>query len=193
MLTADHRLLDLRPKKEDMNGLACYVIDAAGVYGNFTVWFSPERDFNVVKSIFDERPGQVYENSPLPAGTHCRYEYVVDRFIKVDGLWVPAEATSHLLAELLSNEGYNYTQHHKRTNIKLLAPGEDDKSYVLYADDIPNGARLFDMRYKGAGAPEWRWQDDRFVLTPAKGGTPVPQDASGARGFGSAIVAGARR
>lgn len=183
------RSVQLRPDKEEVNGAACYVVDAHTAYGDFTVWFDPAKDYNVARSVIVQDGGDVYEGVRLVKGGRARYDYAAERFIEIDGLWVVAEASMRQSAALLQGNGHDYVHRLKRTNIRLLAQGSDDGAYVLRAEDIPNGATLMGEvgSRRKSGDPEWRWYNGEFVLTHENGSQRRPSGKG--RGFGGGMIA----
>lgn len=181
--------ISLRPAKETIGIMECYVVDADTDYGVFTVWFSPDRDYNVAKSVIVLGPGDIYERSPLLPGTSAYFEYSANKFTQVNGCWVPMESTSRDIARLLNHNGFDTTSLHKRSNIKLPAIGEDSNAYAANGEDIPNGARLMPNigESRASGDPEWIWQDGEFVLM-ADTPDAKPIRRSDAAGFGGGIL-----
>lgn len=185
------RQIAMRPAKESVGGLECYVVDADTAFGDFTVWFAPGRGYNVAKSIIAMREGDIYEKNPLEPTRSAYYEYVVSKFVEIDGNWVPVESNSHHISNGLNNNGYDYNLTHKRSNIKLLGPDDDKDAYFIDGDDIPNGATLMGKigEIRRSGDPEWRWMDGEFVLmTDTPGAQPI-QRSDGTTGFGGGIMA----
>ncbi len=175
----------LRPEKD--NG--CYVIDADTDHGVFTVWFDPTHDYNVAKSVIELGSGDIYETNPLMEGTSAYYEYVVEQFVQVDGLWVPAQAAMRQIARLRGGNGHDYTHHHTRSNIQILGKSEDDGDYVIYDDDIPNSTELIISGPRSSKAPRWLWFNDRFVLTHKDQRPTTEYRDANARGFGAGMIA----
>ena len=126
------RSIELRDEREDVNGAMCYVIDADTAYGDFSVWFDPDRDYNVVRCFVDIGYGDINDSLPMDA-PECweRYEYTATRIVQVEGHWMPKESESRRIVQRLKNNGFDFTSRHKRRNIRLLSPGEDDGDYVI--------------------------------------------------------------
>lgn len=181
----DAQQIVMRPDKD--NG--CYVIDADTDYGVFSVWFNPTRDYNIARSVIALGPGDIYETSPLMEDTSAYYEYAVEQFVQVDGLWVPAQASMRQIARLRGGNGHDYTHRHTRSNIQLVKKGEDDDAYVIYAEDIPNGTELLTFGARSSDAPRWFWQNDRFVARYKDPRANPEHREANARGFGAGMIA----
>lgn len=179
----------LLPRREYVGTGECFVIEADTAYGDIKAWFDPKKNYNAAKTTITLEGGDIYENSPMLPDTSAYYECIVDRFEQVDGLWVPAEAHLRQQANLRGGNGHDYFHHHTRSNIDLLAPGEDDPLYVIYSDEIPNGTTYLETgTIRRKGDPEWQWQDDQFVLVYPQTGKRAEQPRDGI-GFGGGIIA----
>ena len=181
--------VQLLPKKEVIGKHECYVVEADTDYGVVRAWFDPQYEYNAVKTTIDLAGGDIYENNPLLSDTSAYYEYVVDRLEKVDGLWIPAEATMKQIARLRGGNGHSYTHHHKRSNIEIVAAGEDDRDYVIYSEEIPNGTVLMEIGVTVLSSdPRWVWEDGRFVQRYPKTGITTKKEYGGQLGFGGGVI-----
>lgn len=183
------RRVALRPSKETIGTSECYVLDADLDYGDFTVWFDPERHYNIAQSVIHVSPGDIHEVAPLINNASVVYTYRADSFVQVNGLWVPETSTSRQTSSFLAGQGHDYLHTHKRSAIRLLAPGEDMHAYKIAAEDIPNDATLLEFGViVRSGDPRWRWRDDRFVFTTEAGERKPRGDRTLGKGFGGGMI-----
>jgi hypothetical protein len=118
--------LSVRSKREQIDQVQCYVIDARTPTGKYAIWIAPERGHNILKATVDYK-----ENS-----VSCSLERVECK--KIDDVWVPIEGYYTHNQSFPNGQYAKSVRHHKITDIMLKPDHEATHSFV--PDDIKNGA-----------------------------------------------------
>ncbi len=57
--------LHMHPKKENINGVACIVLEGASKYGKVTAWIAPEKGYNAMKWVIEKDSHSLFAGTPL--------------------------------------------------------------------------------------------------------------------------------
>jgi len=152
MLRSADRLA-LRPAKQNVGGIQCFVIDATIGTDKHTVWIDPEHDFHMARALSD-----MEWTAPMGKVT-ARNAMLVTRFEKIDGLWVPMamEYTSSLNSP---NDAYIQTTTLKCSSFRLNPDHKALASFLL--NDVEEGSLLEIITHKPdekSKVARGRWQN----------------------------------
>ena len=117
--------LSVRNKREQIDQVPCYVIEARTPTGKYAVWIAPERGHHILKATVDYK-----ENS-----ISCSLERVECK--KIDDVWIPLEGYYTHNQSFPNGQYAKSVRHHKITDIMLKPDHEAMHSFV--PDDIKNG------------------------------------------------------
>jgi hypothetical protein len=165
--------LSVRSKREQIDQVQCYVVDAQTPAGKYTVWIAPERGHNIMKATVDYK-----ENS-----VSCSLEHVECK--KIDGIWIPIDGYYNYNQSFPNGQYTKEVRHRKITDITLKPDHEAIHSFV--PDDIKNGAwvqinPVIGQRFVMRDLP--LWQDGRVV--DQQGRTLFDSGLKNANGSGDA-------
>jgi len=151
--------VSVRDTRELVAGSECYVIEAAGRGGTYTLWIDPEHGYNIARATV-----QKGENAVPYGQSHWRVRSasnVVDnvQFKLIGKVWVPVEADIKLAREWHNDEWTNQTWHVKRTKVVLDPDHEVLRSFVR--NDVRNGATV--EIADPTGKRTYTWWDGQVV------------------------------
>lgn len=167
----------LRPDREVVDGLSCFVIEAATEFGDFTFWIAPDRGWNVVKSVDRRGIGdQTWvgeETRPLPRAGWGRWSGWTKTainttsnavsFMQVDGAWY-VEKIRYTLQDRYEDGGEAWSGgEERRWNLTFHPKFEKRGAFI---PRIRNGTQVF-LPNRGAESRH-QWMDGEIVSTDAK-------------------------
>jgi len=149
--------ISMRDRMERIGESYCYVIDAKGKQGAYTIWIDPEHGYNIAQAVTQKVRGNLVRSRPLidHQAAYCSLTNV--RFRQIDGLWVPVEADRVHNQTLPNGTSFTESDHIKRTEI-ILNPDHDALGSFV-PSDIRNGATVEIRDLDG----EYIWQDGKVV------------------------------
>jgi len=132
--------ISVRDSTQKIGGSDCYVIDAAGKYGKYTLWIDPAHGYNIAKAISRKTRGDQWSHGVLKGKAKIYFSLKNVRFEKIDGVWVPVEADTYSSHTWSKGEFWKSSGHIKRTEF-ILNPDHDALGSFL-PDDIRDGAKI---------------------------------------------------
>ena len=139
--------------REELDGETKYiVVDADTPYGAFSVWFDPERGFNVTRIRLLHQAGDVLrkgDDRPQPEGVERIHEYIATDFETVDGLWV-VKSYIHRMNDKNTVTGYRMEREmiYTRTST-LLNPDFDGLGTFAHLREVPDGSEFWVRTFPG--------------------------------------------
>jgi len=136
------RTISVRPEPEDINGSACYVIEADTIYGDYTIWLDSAHGYQPARieaSRSKDDIVNVTANQPPPEKrVEGKDTVVIDNitFRKVQGVWVPAEGRTRKHIEWPKHRYYTKDETHFKITEILLNPDHD--ALASFADPMEN-------------------------------------------------------
>jgi hypothetical protein len=163
--------LSLRPNTEVVNGSSCYVIEASGKHGKYTVWVDPEHSYNIAKAKVSKTGKAMAYGALLGtmddfdeeiqrerhALTEMSFEIDNVRFEEINGKWIPVEADFDTIIERDHKHITHDKRHHKRTLVDLEP---DFEAIGAFAADLPNKTKIVVPEAAGV---IYMWQDGEIV------------------------------
>jgi hypothetical protein len=136
------RAISVRPEPEDINGSACYVIEADTIYGDYTIWLDSAHGHQPARieasRSKDDIMGVTANQPPPDKKVEGRDKVVIDNiaFRKVQGIWIPVEGRTRKHIEWPKDRYYVKDETHFEITEILLNPDHD----VLksFADPMQN-------------------------------------------------------
>ncbi|RLB75298.1 MAG: hypothetical protein DRH24_19845, partial [Deltaproteobacteria bacterium] len=161
VILARSNQLNLRKQTEFIGNSECYVIDAIGQDGKYTIWIDPKHGYNIVQAevektghdlVYGERMGDV---SAMPI-TGFKFSIKNVKLEQIQGYWIPMEGDFFL--ETTRGDTISRTKrHHKRTSIEL---NPDFAKIGAFIPNIPNGTNILIMETPSI---KYIWQDGKPV------------------------------
>ena len=125
----------VRPEREDVGGVACYVLDATTPHGKYSLWIDPEHGFGLARAEVHRSGDDIHNGKPLSAsgigpnvppeiaarlpGTISEFKFRLDRvqFRRIDDVWVPVEADYQYTKNYANGRTMTERRHHRRTQV----------------------------------------------------------------------------
>lgn len=148
----------VRTARETVGDSSCYVIDAAGPGGTYTVWLDPDRGYNVARIEIHRAPGNHDGRRVLKQGQEITYSWECTAFKQVGEAWIPAE-TKVSSREHYGPEDYYVGESQLKIADVTLDPDHDALG-SFQPDDIENGARVYLVGMYGI---HYSWQDGELI------------------------------
>ncbi|MBN2591288.1 MAG: redoxin domain-containing protein [Sedimentisphaerales bacterium] len=143
--------LELRKNMEQVGNFKCYAIDALSPYGKYAIWIDPAHGYNIAKAEVTKGGKDLVWNGETllrenRAGvmTAISFSYEVDRFEKINDVWVPMEA-KHNYKRDYQNAAFDYTYlktHNKRTKVVL---NPDFEKIGAFVHDVQEGDEIYNV------------------------------------------------
>ena len=148
-----------RQARERIDRSNCVVVDFLSPYGDGTIWFDPERGFNIAKAAIHRETGHLgSRGTKIPQGYKMHYLLDDVSFSQVDGVWIQTGAT--VLTDTTYSWGHEVRRLRPRiTNIRFK-PNLDQLD-LFTKKDIEEGA---DAGYIGEAAGKHIWRNGKVVL-----------------------------
>lgn len=143
---------DLQIKKENINGMACFVLKGTSKYGKVTAWISPEKGYNAVKWIIEKDPHNLFDNAAIYKkwqrieGWQALFNVKeLHEIIDEDNtVFVPKLA--YFTFTISFRDGTNNIDHfeYKTSDIQLKP---DFEALGAFKIDLPDGIRVFNKDF----------------------------------------------
>jgi hypothetical protein len=145
--------LTLASQTEQIMGMSCHVLEASTGRGRYRVWIDPRHGYGIAR-IEVRRDKDRATIDPGQSGRPVTFVMKDVGFQKVDGVWVPVQAT----LEQTEKSGKRSTLH-RRTEIIVNPDHAQRRSFVL--EGIRNGTPVV-----VSNEPDvpYVWRDGTFVL-----------------------------
>jgi hypothetical protein len=149
--------ISMRDKRESVQGVKCFIIDAITQDGKYTLWLDPEHGYNIAKAVGN------YEHIHMRNLWETFFTLKNVRFRKVDDMWVPMEGDWELKTNMHKGHHSWEKRHHRIIEI-ILNPNHDALGSFV-PDDIVNGSKVYIVSHNDSrdGSIEYTWQDGELV------------------------------
>jgi rhodanese-related sulfurtransferase len=155
------RSLSLRDRAELIGDSPCYVVEAKTPQGDYTLWFDPQRGFNIARAEVrrSREEGHLSYGQPMSARTDS---FVLEnvRFQQVEDVWVAVEADYATRTQENDDEGsVSWSKAHITITDITLNPDHDAlRSFT--GGDIPNGTEVMKVP---VAYIRYAWVDGKLV------------------------------
>lgn len=153
--------VSVRDKMEKVGDFNCYVIDADVSHGKYNLWFDPVHDYQIAKAEVFKKEGNITDSRPegkLEKGFIINDSYVVTRFEKFDGVWIPAEMIDKGGSEWPTDQ---YSKGEGTTKVISFTLNPDFEKLKLFElNDVKNGA---EVKITGTGNASCTWKDGKII------------------------------
>jgi len=138
--------MTLHKQMEEINGHACYVIEAIlrkGTIGKF--WIDPSAGYNLRKVVVNNNESVSDSSEPPPGVTvihnTATLEYVVDNVVleQIGGIWFPVAGICDFKTTYTDGSSHHSKREARRTNV-VWNPDLD--ALGAFKMDLPEGARI---------------------------------------------------
>jgi hypothetical protein len=152
----------LRPKREDVDGHACQVVEGSTERGTYAVWLDAAADFQVRRAVVVRKPGDRVFDEKLPQRpTDSKYSHLECRIDKVDlqrvgENWLPMRAVMETRARYATGQEVMRATA-ARSKLELHPDFAALGAFVM--DGIPNGADVAIMGDDGVQSGTTTWRD----------------------------------
>jgi len=166
--------INIFPDMEKANGFDCYVIEAVTPHGEYKIWIDPEHGYNIAKAethkanndilstgVTNHKFADVPSNRSFKGkrpGSRKAVHFYIDNvnFRKVNGAWLPMEATYQIIIDYDDRKA-TYKKQHKRTYVNLKPDFEAINAFI---PKIPEGSTVILDWSPGI---QYIWQDGAVV------------------------------
>jgi len=149
--------MSVRPVREQVGSVACYVVDANTTSGKYTVWFDPQHGYQIARADIRAGPEHIFRRRPVKDNESNSLSVRNIRFEKIDGTWVPMESDIHgTSVRQRQDSTCTSTTHHKITQIILNPDHEALGSFVPVIED---GTNVRDRE----SSVTYTWQNGKLV------------------------------
>lgn len=153
--------ISIREHKEFVGNSECYIIDARGQNGKYTIWIDPEHGYNIIQAE-SEKTGrniaygtQMGDVATMPI-TGFKFSIKNIRLEEIQGHWVPMEGDFFI--ETTRGSVVSTTKrHHRRTSVEL---SPDFDKIGAFIPNIPNGTNILIMETPSI---KYIWQDGKPI------------------------------
>jgi hypothetical protein len=155
------RTISVGPRREEINGSKCYVINAKTKKCEYKIWIDPEHGYNIAKAIVKRAWGswsrpELYTKRP-PDGS-SETEVCNVRFKKMNDIWLPVEADYRREYKYVNGDYLKSFIKIKKTEF-VLNPDHDALG-SFEPEFIRNGARV---RISGIRDVTYTWQNGKIA------------------------------
>lgn len=154
------RTISVAPRREDINGSKCYIINATTKKCEYKLWIDPEHGYNIARAIV--KRGWATWNKPerrpnAPKG-NAEIQLRNVSFKNIGGVWLPMEADYRRDHRYVTGD-YEKTYAHYKITEFVLKPAHDAIG-SFKTDFIRNGAKV---RISGINDITYQWQYGTIV------------------------------
>jgi hypothetical protein len=148
--------MQLRPERENIGGVGCYVLEGTNRYGKTTVWIAPEMGYSALKWSIEKTAGDLFDGSQISAGS---WVVVFDsvKLQNINGVFVLIEGVLTNTNDDPEGQGYVTREHYRVSDIQLKP---DSSTGGAFKVDLPNGTRV---QVEEALGVRYVWQDGQVV------------------------------
>lgn len=150
--------LHLRNKQEDINGVACYVLEWTTEHGKVIAWIAPEKGYSALKwSIYKrkDRGDLLYDEEPMSSDSWLAVFDSV-QVQEVNGVFV---TTGGHCTETVNADGRTHVFRHEY-KVSEVEINPDFEALGAFKVDLPNGTRVFVTEFPGI---RQIWQNGKIV------------------------------
>jgi len=132
--------ISLRKSPELVGNSSCVVVDAETDIGSFTVWFDPQRQYNISQMKMEAKEGHLNGDGgePLPRDVFRNHQLTILEYESVNGLFVPKKSEAHGEDKYPNGEWRRYN--HEFLAKRITLNPDFDKLDLFGQSDIRDGA-----------------------------------------------------
>jgi len=157
--------LYIHDKKENINGVACFVLEGTSKYGKVTAWIAPEKGYNAMKWVIEKSSHALFDKTPLstkwPSVESGKDIFTLKELheVKVDGrtVFVPKRAHFTHITNFLDGTK-NVDEFEYQTSDIQIKP--DFEALGAFKIDFPDGIRVFNEDFPNVS---YRWENVKPV------------------------------
>jgi len=157
--------LYIHDKKENINGVACFILEGTSKYGNVTAWIAPEKGYNAMKWVIEKSSHSLFDKTPLstkwPSVESGKDIFTLKELheVKVEGRTVFVPKRAHFTHITNFRDGTkNVDEFEYQTSDIQLKP--DFEALGAFKIDFPNGIRVF---IKDSPSVHYKWENGKPV------------------------------
>jgi len=151
--------LVLRDKKENINNVLCYVLEAETENGKVTAWVAPEKGYSALKWSIQKNTGDLFNGKPLPSKFWLA-EFVADNLQKVGDFWVTTSGTLTFRIDYSDESPIKTKTTIYKYNVRDIQINPDFVALGAFKIDFPNGTRV---TVEDSPGIRYVWQDGEIV------------------------------
>jgi len=150
--------ISLRKSPELVGNSSCVVVDAETDIGSFTVWFDPQRQYNISQMKVEAKEGHLNGagGEPLPRNTFRDQHWVTLEYESVNGLLMPKKFETHGEHKYANGEWMRFNSEFLAKRITLNP--DFDKLDLFGQSDIRDGATA---NIIGRPGSKFLWKNDK--------------------------------
>jgi beta-lactamase regulating signal transducer with metallopeptidase domain len=170
----------LQEHREDVDGVACHVIEGRTDHGTYKLWVDPEHDYRIRRAVIDKGPDDVWYGKPVstppPEGMqdYPRISVHVEisdvHLEKIDGHFIPTVESETATTRKSNGKEDRYKVIVKRSQIDLKPDFEKLGAFVM--DGIPEGTAVWNSD-PNDHTYAYEWHNGKAVSVAPDGGIIV--------------------
>jgi len=157
--------LHIHDKKENINGVACFVLEGTSKYGKVTAWIAPEKGYSAMKWVIEKDPHHLFDDAAVskkwPSAEGGQVLFNVTELHEIIGedntVFAPKLAyfthITNFRGGTKSVDQYEY----KTSDIQL---NPDFEALGAFKMDVPNGTRVVVVEHPGF---RYVWENGNIV------------------------------
>lgn len=130
--SADFRMLK---EQENINGMACYVLEGSTQYGKATAWVAPERGYSALKWSIEKSSGELFDGAAFSADSWLAVFDSVE-LQDMNGVYVPVCGVFTLTNSYSDGGAYTVREEFRVSEVQL---NPDFAGLGAFAVDLPDG------------------------------------------------------
>jgi len=157
--------LHMHAKKENINGVACFILEGTSKYGKVTAWIAPEKGYNAMKWVIEKSSHHLFDDTGLstkwPSVESGKDIFTLKELheVKVEGRTVFVPKRAHFTHITNFRDGTkNVDEFEYQTSDIQLKP--DFEALGAFKIDFPNGTRVF---IKDSPGVHYKWENGKPV------------------------------
>ena len=157
--------LHIRNKDENINGVACFVLEGTSKYGKATAWIAPEKGYNAMKWVIEKGPHHLFDDTVIstkwPSAEGSKVVFNSKELHEVidedNTVFIPKFAHfTHITYSRGGNKNVDHYEY-KTSDIQLKPNFEALGAFKI---DLPDGIRVFIRDFPSM---RYRWQNGKPV------------------------------
>lgn len=157
--------LHIHDKNENINGVACFVLEGTSKYGKVTAWIAPEKEYSAMKWVIEKDPHHLFDDAVIstkwPNIEDWKITFDVKELHEVidedNTEFVPKLAHTNFTINF--HDGTKNVDHFEwKTSDIQLKP--DFEALGAFKIDFPNGIRVF---IKDSPSVRYKWENGKPV------------------------------
>ena len=151
--------LHLRSEREDINGVSCYVLEAATKYGKVTAWVAPKKGYNALKWAIHKTRQEFLNETSMSDIEMENWTAIFDsvEIQKVNDVFVTTGGS--LTHTVNFADGRTYVSYHKY-KVSDIQLNPDFEALGAFKVNLSDGTRVFMKEYPGI---RYIWQNGKIM------------------------------